>query len=288
MSNPNLPKWQETSLKIRDNTVFQGFVIAIILLSSLTIGARTYNINAYVDIALHWIDHSITFFFLFEIVIRIIAEKRWYHFFYYKNGWNWFDTLIVIGSLVPLDNGNFVLLGRLLRLFRVMRLISFLPQLRILTSALLTALPRMGYVALMMFIIFYMYATLGSLLFEQINPILWGDVGYAMLTLFRIATFEDWTDVMYETMAIYPLSWLYYISFIFLSAFVFLNMMIGIVINVLEEEHQKLNDEEGQKQVEKTTPLEKQISQLQCQVKELTELIAKQQEKRPLQNEKFQ
>lgn len=40
-------------------------------------------------------------------------------------------------------------------------------------------------------------------------------------------------------MAVYPLSWLYYLSFIFLTAFAFLNMVIGIVVNVLEDEHAK-------------------------------------------------
>jgi voltage-gated sodium channel len=60
-----------------------------------------------------------------------------------------------------------------------------------------------------------------------------------MLTLFRVVTFEDWTDVMYETMAVYPLSWIFYLSFIFLVAFVFLNMMIGIVIQTLQAEHEK-------------------------------------------------
>jgi len=54
-----------------------------------------------------------------------------------------------------------------------------------------------------------------------------------------VMTFEDWTDVMYQTMTVYPWSWLYYLSFIFLSAFAFLNMIIGIVVNVLEEEHQR-------------------------------------------------
>jgi voltage-gated sodium channel len=49
-------------------------------------------------------------------------------------------------------------------------------------------------------------------------------------------TFEDWTDVMYETMAVHPLSWIFYISFIFLNAFAFLNMLIGIVVNVMEKE----------------------------------------------------
>ena len=62
-----------------------------------------------------------------------------------------------------------------------------------------------------------------------------GDIGVSMLTLFRVATLEDWTDVMYETMEIYPLSWIYYLSFIFFSTFIFLNMMIGVVINVLQK-----------------------------------------------------
>jgi voltage-gated sodium channel len=62
-----------------------------------------------------------------------------------------------------------------------------------------------------------------------------------MLTLFRVATFEDWTDVMYETMAVYPLSWAYYLSFIFVIAFIFLNMMIGIVLETLQKEHERMD-----------------------------------------------
>ena len=52
--------------------------------------------------------------------------------------------------------------------------------------------------------------------FHTINEVLWGDVSISMLTLFRVATFEDWTDVMYETMEHYSLSWIYFITFIFL------------------------------------------------------------------------
>ena len=81
---------------------------------------------------------------------------------------------------------------------------------------------------------------MGSTLFEKINPELWGDVSISLLTLFRVMTFEDWTDVMYETMTVYPLSWTYYISFIFFTAFAFLNMVIGIVVNVMNDEHQKV------------------------------------------------
>jgi voltage-gated sodium channel len=67
--------------------------------------------------------------------------------------------------------------------------------------------------------------------------VLWGDIGISMLTLFRVVTFEDWTDVMYETMEVHAWSWMYYLSFIFFNAFVFLNMMIGIVIDKMNEEH---------------------------------------------------
>jgi len=49
---------------------------------------------------------------------------------------------------------------------------------------------------------------------------------------------------MYETMNVYPLSWIYYISFIFINAFVILNMMIGIVIKKMEESTQEVSHEE--------------------------------------------
>jgi voltage-gated sodium channel len=118
-------------------------------------------------------------------------------------------------------------------------MISIIPELRILLNSLIQALPRLGYVAALNFIIFYIYAATGSLFFEKINPTLWGNIAVSMLTLFRVMTFEDWTDVMYETMEVYPLSWIFYLSFIFLTTFAFLNMVIGIVVNVLEEEQAK-------------------------------------------------
>ena len=183
---------------------------------------------------------------MFEIIVRFIAEGHNWQFF--KKGWNVFDTLIVAASLIPIDDSEMVLLARLIRVFRVLRLVSIIPELRILISALLKALPPMGYVLLLMFIMFYIYAAVGSFLFESINPKLWGDIAVAMLTLFRVVTFEDWTDVMYETMEVYPLSWMFYLSFIFLNAFVFLNMMIGIVIERMQSEQNAYNleNDEGE------------------------------------------
>lgn len=234
---------QQRLLKLRSNKIFEIVVITIIILSALVLGAKTYDMDPRFIKILGWFDQAVTVFFVLELSVRMLAEERFKNFF--KQGWNIFDFIIVTVSLIPLDESEMALLARLLRIFRVLRLVAIIPELRMLISALVIAIPRMGYVALLMFIIFYIYAAFGSILFEEINPTLWGDIAIAMLTLFRVATFEDWTDVMYETMDVYPLSWIFYLSFIFLTAFVFLNMMIGIVINVMQEEHEKNSIEEG-------------------------------------------
>ncbi len=235
---------REWFVAIRGNKIFEMTVIAIIILSAILIGATTYDIDPFWLKVLEVFDIAVTLFFLAEVLIRIAAEERVRDFF--KSGWNIFDFTIVTASLIPVDESQMVLLARLLRIFRVLRLISIIPELRILMNALVKAIPRIGYVVLLMFIIFYVYGAFGSFFFEQINPVLWGDITIAMLTLFRIATFEDWTDVMYETMEIYPFSWLFYLSFIVLTAFVFLNMMIGVVIDVMQKEHEKHDREQGE------------------------------------------
>ncbi|MCX4186963.1 ion transporter [Methylophaga sp. OBS4] len=220
---------------IRNNRLFEMMVVTVILFSALLTGAKTYNISPQILTVIEWLDYSITLFFLIEISIRFFAESNKWHFF--KSGWNIFDSLIVVISLVPIEDSELALVGRLIRIFRVLRMVSVIPELRLLLNSLLKALPQLGYVALLMFIIVYIYAAVGTTFFAPINPTLWGDIAVSMLTLFRVMTFEDWTDVMYETMTVYPISWAFYISFIFLNTFAFLNMLIGIVVNVMEKEN---------------------------------------------------
>ncbi|MEH6557228.1 MAG: ion transporter [Oceanicoccus sp.] len=232
---------QNKLIVLRNNRLFEVFVVSVIIFSALVIGAKTYDISPTTLAIIAWMDIVITLFFLLEISIRFMAEEKKRRFF--LHGWNVFDSLIVIISLIPIENSEMALVGRLVRIFRVLRMVSVVPELRELLNSLFAALPKLGYVVLLMFIIFYIYGAFGAILFNQINPVLWGDISISMLTLFRVMTFEDWTDVMYETMAVYPLSWLYFLSFIFLTAFAFLNMVIGIVVSVVEEEHQRMKQE---------------------------------------------
>ena len=138
-------------------------------------------------------------------------------------------------SLIPLPDNEYVLLARLLRIIRVLRLVSFIPELRQVVEALFRAIPRLGYVVVLIFIVFYIYAVIGSLVFATINEALWGNVGSAMLTLFRVMTFEDWTDVMYATLDVHPWSWVYYLSFILIVSFALINMMIGVIVQSMED-----------------------------------------------------
>jgi len=254
--------------ELRCNKAFELFVVGIIIFSALVIGAKTYDIAPLVSQAIVITDWFITLFFLVEISIRYLGEPRKRDFF--KSGWNLFDTTIVVVSLIPIQDSELALVGRLIRVFRVLRMVSIIPELRTLLTSLLRAMPQLGYVALMMFIIFYIYGAVGSMFFAQVNEKLWGDIAISMLTLFRVMTFEDWTDVMYETMAVYPLSWAFYVSFIFLTAFAFLNMIIGIVVNVLEDQHKQERQEEG----------EPSLKDLQTELREIKGLLEAQRSKK--------
>lgn len=257
--------------KIDSSKLFQGVVIAVIILSALLIGVKTHDLSENAVALLAILDLGVTVFFVIEITIRFLAYPNKKLFF--KSGWNIFDTIIVIGSLIP-TGGSGVLLARLLRVFRVLRLVSMVPELRLLINALLKAIPRMGYIALLMFVIFYIYAAMGSMFFSDINRVLWGDVSISMLTLFRVATFEDWTDVMYETMAVHPLSWIYYLSFIFLTAFVFLNMMVGTVLEVMSQEHENYRAEQHGETSEGGEPASRaQIEKLEHELADIKSLL---------------
>lgn len=247
---------------LRSNKTFELFVVAVILFSAVVVGAKTYDLPPIMLTVVAWLDSFITVIFLVELTIRFIGEEQKRSFF--KDPWNVFDTIIVVASLIPVEESDMAFIGRLLRIFRVLRMISIIPELRVLLNSLLKALPQLGYVMLLMFIIFYIYAAIGSTMFASINPDLWGDISISLLTLFRVMTFEDWTDVMYETMTVYGLSWVYYLTFIFLTAFAFLNMVIGIVVSVIEKENAISEAEHN---------TEPSMTELQQEIKELKGMI---------------
>ena len=216
---------------LKESRIFQFIVISIIILNAITIGVTTYDLSEFTKKAINYLDYLITVFFVIEIIIRFAGEPKKLEFF--KSGWNIFDTLIVLISLIPIPNNSSFLLLRLLRVFRVLRLISVIPELKKIIEALLTSVKRVFYVGVLLFIILYIYATIGSILFSIDIPERWSDVGIAMITLFQVLTLSSWEQVLLPLQEIYWWAWIYFFSFIIICGITMLNLLIAILVDVV-------------------------------------------------------
>jgi voltage-gated sodium channel len=196
----------------------------------------TYDLPDDYETTLNFLDYAITVFFLVEILIRLISEKPFYNFF--KSGWNVFDFTIVAISLIPVGGAETVFVARLLRIVRILRVITIVPEFRRIIDGLVKTIPRVGFVVLLMFIFFYIWATIGSMLFNDIDPSRWGNVGSAMLVLLQLITYDDWAAVMGDVLEVYPYMWIYFVSFLILNGFILFNMVIGIIVDVMSREAQ--------------------------------------------------
>ena len=226
----------EAFLKIRNSKFFNTLVISVIIASALYAGVSSYNeiIPADYFFLLQVFDYSITVFFTIEILIRIFAERSLINFF--KDGWNVFDFLIVSISLIPIGGAESIFVARLLRIVRILRIITVVPAFRHIIDSLIKTIPRVGFIALLMFIFIYIWGAIGTLFFDEINPERWGNIGVAMLTLVQVATYDDWAVVMRELIVVYPAAWIYFVSFIIINAVVLLNMVIGVIVDVMTKE----------------------------------------------------
>ena len=233
---------RDLAARIVESKAFRSGIIALIILNGAAIGAATSE--AVVQQAgewLHTLDDIILWIFVAEVVLKLIAV--WPHpGRYFRDPWNDFDFTIVALSLIPMT-GQFATVARLLRLLRVMRLVSAIPELRLIVSTLLRSLPSMGHVVLLMSIVFYIYGVAGFHLFHAHDPQHWGNLGVSLLTLFRVVTLEDWTDVMYTAMELHPLAWVYFVSFVVMGTFVIINLFIAVVLNNLEVSKRKQQEQ---------------------------------------------
>ncbi|MDX1810764.1 MAG: ion transporter [Gammaproteobacteria bacterium] len=106
------------------------------------------------------------------------------------------------------------------------------------------SIPRIGQMALLSSLLFYIYAVIGQTLFSQHDPQHWETLHISLLSLFRTLTLEDWTDLMYTGMELYPWAWVYFVSFVLLATFVIFNMLIGIILTSMEEAREKIMKEQ--------------------------------------------
>jgi len=233
---------QKVAQRIVQHQAFEHFIIAVILISAVLIGLETSSdIMAVYGQWIHLGNQLVLAIFIIEAALKIYAVAPRISD-YFGKGWNVFDFTIIVLALLP-STGEFAMIARLARLLRVLRLISAIPELRLIVATLMRSIPSMANIMLLMSVIFYIYAVAGQQLFHAHDPVHWDNLGISLLTLFRIVTLEDWTDVMYTAMELYSWSWIYFVSFVILGTFVIINLFIAVVINNLEEAKQeRLNE----------------------------------------------
>jgi voltage-gated sodium channel len=222
---------KERCFDLKQSGQFQFFVSVIIIYSSIVIGVNTYENDSFLQSFIFYSDYVITIIFLVEIIIRFSAEKSTKDFL--SDGWNIFDTIIVLTSLVPTSFSDSVLVLRLLRLLRLLRIISFVPELRRVVENLIKSLSKSIYILILIFLISYIYAVAGTQFFGDEAGSDFNSLGQTLLTLTQIATMSGWEEVMNPLLVKYPLAWLYFVSYIFIVAIVILNLFIAILVDVV-------------------------------------------------------
>ncbi len=254
--------------QIRDAKWFSNLTTFIILAYASVLGFKTIDeVETNYAIFLQLADIFVTIYFVFEIAIKMVAEKKFINFF--KSGWNVFDFTIVVVTLLPLEQSGFAAIARMLRVFRVLRLFTARPELKAIIDMLIKAIPSIIDIVILMFIIFYIYAIIGNFYFQELPSGLWKDFLVSMLTLFRVLTFEDWTDVMYEAMEVYPLAWVYFVSFVIIAAFVFFNLFVAVIIGEMQKIQEADFHDEVHEDSKKLDTLLEELQALRQEVKEL-------------------
>lgn len=282
--------------KIAESSWFQNFIILIIIAAGVVVGLETYpSIAKRCGSILHFLNDAILWIFVVEVVIKMGAEGRkpWR---YFHDPWNVFDFLIVAACFMPVGT-QYVMVLRLARLLRVLKLVRALPKLQILVGALIKSLPSIGYISILLMLLFYLYAVTATFLFSGNDPVHFGSLQMSMLSLFRAVTLEDWTDLMYIQMqgcdkygydsimhmctapkAMPVVSSFFFVSFVLVGTMVVLNLFIGVIMTGMDEAKKEANEESARWKREsmpavEVTGVEDDLLALKAKFEELQEEI---------------
>lgn len=252
----------DTLKRIVASPAFQRLILGLIILAAILVGLETDpTIASKYGHRLDLLNQIILWAFVVEALLKMGQHGR--HFYrYFLDPWNIFDFTVVAVCFLPI-NAQYAAVLRLARVFRSLRLVTAVPKLQLLVNALLVSLPSMFYVGMLLSLLFYLYGVMAVFLFRANDPVHFLNLPTSMLTLFRVVTQEDWTDVMYIQMYgsnVYPyvnttnvepvpsahpvLGALFFVSFVFLGTMIMLNLFIGVILNSMEEVQRDKEQEE--------------------------------------------
>jgi voltage-gated sodium channel len=220
--------------RIVGSQLFDTLIIAVILANAVVLGMQTYpDLSARNGDTLDLLNEVFLGIFVVELLLRIGSYGRRPQDFF-RSGWNLFDFVVIAAAFVPGVRDSSTLL-RLARLLRVVRIVRLLPDLRVLLQGVVRSLPPLFSMTMLVTLLLFVYGMIGWLLFGDELPEDWGNIGAAMLTLFVMLTLENFPAYMDAGMSVHPWAWIYFVTFVLIAAFMVLNVLIGIVLNSMEE-----------------------------------------------------
>ena len=227
---------------------FEYLLVVLIIGSAVLMGLSTSDKLAdqyLIWMGLFWILTILVL--VLEVLLKMVALLPRIDR-YFRDGWNTFDFLTIsflIGSIAVYTSGytfvdyadyaDYAILLMLLRLLRLLGSLSTVQELCLILSTLVRSIPSAGHIILLLAIILYVYAYVGYASFSEYDPVHWGDLGVAVLSLFQVVTMADWSNIMQTAIEQEPMAWIYFVSFVIISAFIVANLFIAVVISNLEE-----------------------------------------------------
>jgi voltage-gated sodium channel len=252
--------------RIANANWFGTFILWIIILASLLIGLETYSAfgdGTQAGKIINLLQTLVLGIFIAEAAIKLGAYGLKG---YFKDPWNVFDFIVITLCLLPMDN-EYAPVLRLARIFRALRLITALPRLQVLVTAMINSLPSLVYIGGFLFLHFYVYAVIGTMTFRNNDPIRFGNLHKSFLTLFEVVTLETWVDIMYcnaygsdkygygeQEHAIVggnknykpegkPVaSPVYFVTFILLGTMIILNLFTGVIVGSMEQSQEEAEE----------------------------------------------
>uniref|UniRef100_A0A3B3TTE5 Calcium channel, voltage-dependent, L type, alpha 1D subunit, a n=1 Tax=Poecilia latipinna TaxID=48699 RepID=A0A3B3TTE5_9TELE len=250
-----------------NSTGFEYIMFVLIMLNTLCLAVQHYGQSALFNYVMDILNMVFTAVFTVEMVLKLIAFKPRH---YFADAWNTFDALIVVGSVVDIAitevNAHLTQsIARIsitfFRLFRVMRLVKLLSRgegIRTLLWTFIKSFQALPYVALLIAMLFFIYAVIGMQVFGKIAMVDGTQINrnnnfqtfpQAVLLLFRCATGEAWQDIMLACMPgklcdpesdYNPgeemtcgsgFAIIYFITFYMLCAFLIINLFVAVIMD---------------------------------------------------------
>ncbi|KAK3600469.1 hypothetical protein CHS0354_013028 [Potamilus streckersoni] len=224
--------------------LFDLFVTICIVLNTVFMALEHHGMSDALSKTLDISNYIFTSVFTVEMVSKLIVHTK--HFF--KNGWNIFDAIIVIASLIDMgvEDVDGLSVFRTFRLLRVFKLAQSWPTMRLLLSIIMSTLGALGNLTVILCIMIYIFAVIGLQLFsDKYTEDVFGtdlprwhfkDIFHSFMMIFRTLCGE-WIEPLWDCMrASNELCMAVFLPTLVLGNFIILNLFLALLLNAFESD----------------------------------------------------